>query len=109
MNGFEKQELETQGMMSKLFGSKPGHNALVEINNFLAESTAATELTEEIVSNFIKNWGAKFDSSNIEYRSSMYRKVADHVYISAVSKDDPVFEETRHLDQVLELPENYSV
>ena len=105
MNGFEKQELETQGMMSKLFGSKPGHNALVEINNFLAESTAATELTEEIVSNFIKNWGAKFDSSNIEYRSSMYRKVADHVYISAVSKDDPVFEETRHLAQVLELPE----
>ena len=105
MNGFEKQELETQGMMSRLFGSKPGHNALVEINNFLAESTAATELTEEIVSNFIKNWGAKFDSSNIEYRSSMYRKVADHVYISAVSKDDPVFEETRHLAQVLELPE----
>ena len=44
MNGFEKQELETQGMMSRLFGSKPGHNALVEINNFLAESTAATEL-----------------------------------------------------------------
>lgn len=41
MNGFEKQELETQGMMSRLFGSKPGHNALVEINNFLAESTAA--------------------------------------------------------------------
>ena len=36
MNGFEKQELETQGMMSRLFGSKPGHNALVEINNFLA-------------------------------------------------------------------------
>ena len=105
MNGFEKQELETQGMMSRLFGSKPGHNALVEINNFLAESTAATELTEEIVSNFIKNWGAKFDSSNIEYRSSMYRKVADHVYISAVSKDDPVFEETKHLAQVLELPE----
>ena len=105
MNGFEKQELETQGMMSRLFGSKPGHNALVEINNFLAESTAATELTEEIVSNFIKNWGAKFDSSNIEYRSSMYRKVADYVYISAVSKDDPVFEETRHLAQVLELPE----
>lgn len=34
MNGFEKQELETQGMMSRLFGSKPGHNALVEINNF---------------------------------------------------------------------------
>ena len=31
MNGFEKQELETQGMMSRLFGSKPGHNALVEI------------------------------------------------------------------------------
>ena len=38
MNGFEKQELEAQGMMSRLFGSKPGHNALVEINNFLAES-----------------------------------------------------------------------
>lgn len=35
----------------------------------------------------------------------MYRKVADYVYISAVSKDDPVFEETRHLAQVLELPE----
>lgn len=33
------------------------------------------------------------------------RKVADYVYISAVSKDDPVFEETRHLAQVLELPE----
>ena len=29
MNGFEKQELETQGMMSRLFGSKPGHNAEV--------------------------------------------------------------------------------
>ena len=105
MNGFEKQELETQGMMSRLFGSKPGHNALVEINNFLAECTAATELTEEIVSNFIKNWGAKFDSSNIEYRSSMYRKVADYVYTTAASKDDHVFEETRHLAQVLELPE----
>lgn len=35
----------------------------------------------------------------------MYRKVADHVYISAVSKDDPVFEETKHIAQVLELPE----
>ena len=89
MNGFEKQELETQGMMSRLFGSKPGHNALVEINNFLAESTAATELTEEIVSNFIKNWGAKFDSSNIEYRSSMYRKVADYMdYLHKQKKDN---------------------
>ena len=38
VNGFEKQELETQGMMSRLFGSKPGHNALVEKNNFLAGS-----------------------------------------------------------------------
>lgn len=106
MNGFEKQELETQGMMSKLFGSKPGHNALVEINNFLAESTNARELTAEIVDNFIKTWGAKFDSSNIEYRSGMYRKVADSVYLTAQSKDDPVFEETRHLAQILGLPEN---
>ena len=86
MNGFEKQELETQGMMSRLFGSKPGHNALVEINNFLAESTAATELTEEIVSNFIKNWGAKFDSSNIEYRSSMYRNRMYSIVFSYVGK-----------------------
>lgn len=106
MNGFEKQELETQGMMSKLFGSKPGHNALVEINNFLAENTNARELTAEIVDNFIKTWGAKFDSSNIEYRSGMYRKVADSVYLTAQSKDDPVFEETRHLAQILGLPEN---
>lgn len=106
MNGFEKQELETQGMMSKLFGSKPGHNALVEINNFLAESANARELTAEIVDNFIKTWGAKFDSSNIEYRSGMYRKVADGVYLTAQSKDDPVFEETRHLAQILGLPEN---
>lgn len=57
MNGFEKQELETQGMMSKLFGSKPGHNALVEINNFLAESTAATELTEERSSAILSKTG----------------------------------------------------
>lgn len=106
MNGFEKQELETQGMMSKLFGSKPSTNALIEINNFLADNAKATDLTAELVQGFIKAWGAKFDSSNIENRSSMYRKVADHVYLSAQSKDDAVFNEAQHLASVLELPEN---
>ena len=106
VNGFEKQELETQGMMSKLFGSKPSTNALIEINNFLADNAKATDLTAELVQGFIKAWGAKFDSSNIENRSSMYRKVADHVYLSAQSKDDAVFNEAQHLASVLELPEN---
>lgn len=106
MNGFEKQELKPQGMMSKLFGSKPSTNALIEINNFLADNAKPSDLTAELVQGFIKYWGAKFDSSNIETRSSMYRKVADYVYLSAQSKDDAVFNETQHLASVLELPEN---
>lgn len=106
MNGFEKQELETQSMMSKLFGSKPSHNALIEINNFLADSTKATDLTSDIADTFVKNWGAKFDGSNIETRSTMYRKVADFVYLTATGKDDAVFEEKTHLAKILELPEN---
>lgn len=106
MNGFEKQELETQGMIGKLFGGKPANNALVEINNFLAAGDSPTELTKDIVSNFLKKWGAKFDSNNIEQRSGMYRKVADQAYLTAQSSDDTVFAAAKHLAQVLELPEN---
>lgn len=106
MNGFEKQELETQGIMDKLFGSKASHNALVEINNFLADSAAATELTAAMADGFLKNWGAKMADSNLEYRSGMYRKAADFVYLTAQSSSDAVFEETKHLAKILELPEN---
>lgn len=35
MNGFEKQELETRNDEPGSLAGKPGHNALVEINNFL--------------------------------------------------------------------------
>ncbi len=106
MKGFEKQELETQGIMGRFFGSKPCHNALVEINNFLADSASATDLTEDIANGFLKNWNAKFDSNNIEYRSGMYRKVADHVFTNVQNNNDTIFNETKHLAKILDIPEN---
>lgn len=106
MNGFEKQELETQGMVSRFFSSKPQQNALIEINNFLADCQEATELTEDLVASFMQTWKAKFDANNIEYRSGMYRKVADHVFTTAQSADDKLLQHTTHLATILELPDN---
>ena len=45
MKGFKKQELEEQGFMGRLFGSKPQQNAFAEINNILTEAKSAQELT----------------------------------------------------------------
>ena len=43
MKGFKKQELEEQGFMGRLFGSKPQQNAFAEINNILTEKRARTD------------------------------------------------------------------
>ena len=47
MKGFKKQELEEQGFMGRLFGSKPQQNAFAEINNILTEAKSAQELTKD--------------------------------------------------------------
>ena len=41
------QELEEQGFMGRLFGSKPQQNAFAEINNILTKAKSAQELTKD--------------------------------------------------------------
>lgn len=106
MNGYTKQELEKCGFLSGLFGGKPTANTWKEINNILADAECATELSAEQVKKALKNWGTKFSEENLQERSAIYRKTADLVYTEAMSADDALFEQTKHLATVLELPEH---
>ncbi len=106
MNGYTKQELEKSGFLSGLFGGKPAANAWKEINNILADASSALELSEDKVKKALKNWGVKFNDENLQERSAIYRKTADYVYTEAQTADDPLFEQTKHLAKVLELPEH---
>lgn len=87
MKGFKKQELEEQGFMGRLFGSKPQQNAFAEINNILTEAKSAQELTKDAAAAIFKKWGCKFSDTNMDQRSAIYRKVADNAFSSAQGKD----------------------
>lgn len=106
MKGFKKQELEQQGFIGKLFGSKPQQNAFAEINNFLAAAQSAKELTKEAAAAILKKWGCKFSDANMDQRSAIYRKVADNAFSCAQSKDDPVLQDRAHIAEILSIPEN---
>ena len=106
MKGFKKQELEEQGFMGRLFGSKPQQNAFAEINNILAEAKSAQELTKDAAAAIFKKWGCKFSDTNMDQRSAIYRKVADNAFSSAQSKDDPILNDRAHMAEILEIPEN---
>lgn len=106
MNGYTKQELEKCGFLSGLFGGKPVANAWKEINNILADADSALELTPDMVKKATKNWGVKFNEENLQDRSAIYRKTADNVFTEAMSEDDPLFEQAKHLAAVLEMPEH---
>ena len=106
LKGYTKQELEQCGFLSGLFGGKPAANAWKEINNILADANSATELTSDKVKKALKTWGVKFNEENMQERSSLYRKTADNVFTEAMTLDDPLFNEAKHLAAVLELPEH---
>ena len=106
MKGFKKQELEEQGFMGRLFGSKPQQNAFAEINNILTEAKSAQELTKDAAAAIFKKWGCKFSDTNMDQRSAIYRKVADNAFSSAQSKDDPILNDRAHMAEILEIPEN---
>lgn len=104
MKPYTEQELETCGFFSKLFGGKPSHNAWKEINNILAQAENVRQLTPEKVNSVLKNWGAKFEESNLEERSAMYRKFADVAYTQAQKADDPIIADAAYLAETLQLP-----
>lgn len=106
MKGFKKQELEEQGFMGRLFGSKPQQNAFAEINNILTEAKSAQELTKDAAAAIFKKWGCKFSDTNMDQRSAIYRKVADNAFSGAQSKDDPILNDRAHMAEILEIPEN---
>jgi len=106
LNGYTKQELEQCGFLSSLFGGKPAANAWKEINNILADATSAQELTSDKVKKALKNWGVKFNEENLQERSAIYRKTADYVFTEAMTADDSLFEQSKHLAAVLEMPEH---
>lgn len=106
MNGYTKQELEKCSFLSGLFGGKPVANAWKEINNILADADSATELSADQVKKALKNWGVKLSDENLQDRSAIYRKTADYVYTEAITADDSLFVQTKHLASVLELPEH---
>lgn len=106
MKGFKKQELEKQGFMGRLFGSKPQQNAFVEINNILADAKSAQELTKDAAAAIFKKWGCKFSDANMNQRSAIYRKVADNAFSTAQSKDDPVLNDRAHIAAIFDIPEN---
>ena len=106
MKGFKKQELEEQGFMGRLFGSKPQQNAFAEINNILTEAKSAQELPKDAAAAIFKKWGCKFSDTNMDQRSAIYRKVADNAFSSAQSKDDPILNDRAHMAEILEIPEN---
>ena len=106
MKGFKKQELEEQGFMGRLFGSKPQQNAFAEINNILTEAKSAQELAKDAAAAIFKKWGCKFSETNMDQRSAIYRKVADNAFSSAQSKDDPILNDRAHMAEILEIPEN---
>ena len=97
MKGFKKQELEEQGFMGRLFGSKPQQNAFAEINNILTEAKSAQELTKDAAAAIFKKWGCKFSDTNMDQRSAIYRKVADNAFSGAQSKDDPILNDRAHI------------
>ena len=104
MKPYIKQELEARGFFSKIFSGKPTENAWKEINNILADAQTAQELTADKVKTALKNWGVKFEEQNLNQRSSIYRKLADVIYTEAMTKDDALFEQGKHLAEVLEMP-----
>ncbi|WP_405379845.1 hypothetical protein [Phascolarctobacterium sp.] len=104
MKPFELQELEQCGFFSKMFGSKPAENGWKALNNLLAEASDATTITADQVHSALKQWGVKFSEENMQQRSGLYRKLADVVFTEAQTKDDPLFAQTAHLAELLELP-----
>lgn len=106
MKGFKKQELEEQGFMGRLFGSKPQQNAFAEINNILTEAKSAQELTKDAAAAIFKKWDCKFSDTNMDQRSAIYRKVADNAFSGAQSKDDHILNDRAHMAEILEIPEN---
>ena len=106
MKGFKKQELEQQGFMGKLFGSKPQQNAFAEINNILTDAATAAELTKDAAAGIFKKWGCKFNDGNMDQRSAIYRKVADNAFTYAKGKDDALLADRAHMAEILDIPEN---
>lgn len=104
MNGFNKQELEKQSFMDKLFGGNQGANGLTEITNFLADAKRADELTKEQANSFLKKWGCKFNEENMSRRSGIYRIVADNAFVAAQTADDEVLNTRAHIAEILEVP-----
>ncbi len=98
------QELEQRGFVSKIFSGKPTENTWIEVNNILADADHTYALTQEKLAEIIKKWGAKLDDASLNQRSALYRKFADVIYTNAQSQDDPLFDEGRHLADVLQLP-----
>lgn len=103
---YTKQELEECGFLSKLMGNKPSGNAWKEINNLLVDAVSADEISAAEIQEIAERWGAKFDDSSIEQRSTLYRKLADIIYSEALSMDDPLFAQGRHLAEALALPQH---
>lgn len=106
MKPFEAQKLESCGIFSKLFGSKPAENGWKELNNLLAAAQNMQEISQENVTGALKKWGVKFHDDNMQQRSAIYRKFADVVYTEAQTKADPLFAQSEHLAKLLELPEH---
>ena len=55
MKPFEAQKLESCGIFSKLFGSKPAENGWKELNNLLAAAQNMQEISQENVTGALKN------------------------------------------------------
>ncbi len=106
MKGFKKQELEEQGFMGRLFGSKPQQNAFAEINNILTDAKSAQELTQDAAGAIFKKWGCKFSDANMDQRSAIYRKVADNAFTYAMGKDDALLADRAHMAAILQMPDN---
>ena len=104
MKPYIKQELEACSFFSKMFSGKPTENAWKEINNILADAQTAQELTSDKVKEALKSWSAKFDEQSLNQRSGIYRKLADVIYTEAMTTDDALFAQGKHLAEVLELP-----
>ncbi len=104
LKAYTKQELEDSGFFAKLLGSKPSGNAWKEINNLLADAASADEISAARIQETVKKWGAKFDDNSLEQRSGLYRKLADTAYTEALTEEDPLFAQSKHLAEALSLP-----
>jgi hypothetical protein len=99
---FVRKPLHRRSFFDRLLGRERKGNAVVEINNLLADAADVTDVSFEQVAAIAERFGARLSRGMSEQKGALFQQYLEHCLTDRVLEDTEV-DRLRHLKRLLQL------